>query len=89
MSLRSLCAGAQRQTHQIPDEAQAWSVAADAERTIVALAEAGEFAFELPRFNQLSRAVTDAIREIITAKARRGGPSKMVIPRRIELLLAR
>ncbi len=58
MSVRFHFAGAQRQTHQIPNAALAWSVAAHGEGGVVALAEAGEFAFELPRFNELSWAVT-------------------------------
>jgi hypothetical protein len=40
---------------------QAWAVAEHRGGTVVALAEAGEFAFELPRFNELSGAVTDAL----------------------------
>lgn len=58
MSVRIRCTGAQRQTRQGLRAVHAWSVAEHGEGTVVALAHVGAFAFELPRFNELSSAVT-------------------------------
>lgn len=61
MTVRLRAAGAVRQTHTPAEEGQAWGWMAQAGSPVVVLAEAGEFAFDLPRFNGLSAELIDAL----------------------------
>lgn len=61
MTVRLRSAGAVRQTHAPAEEGQAWGWVAEAGSPVVVMAEAGEFAFELPRFNGLSAELIDAL----------------------------